>query len=50
MMNYIKECLEADWAPPKIYYAICRVLEDPTLSEEDRQELLRQKEKAREIL
>ena len=49
MLDYIKDCLEAGWAPPKIYDAICKALEDKTLSEKDRQELLRQKEKAREI-
>ena len=49
MIDYIKECLEAGWAPPRIYEAICKALDDKTLSEEDRQELLRQKEKAKEI-
>ena len=49
MKDYIKEGLQKRLAPPAIYENICRALENDNLTEEEREDLLRQKAKAGEI-
>lgn len=47
MKDYIKEGFEHYLAPPAIYDSICKALENPDLTEEEREELSQQKEKAK---
>ena len=49
MKDYIKEGLSQRLGPPLIYDKICKELEKPYWTKEERKELMRQKEKA-EIL
>ena len=49
MKDYIKEGLKNYDAPPRIYENICKALEIPWLTDEERKELLRQKEKIKEV-
>lgn len=49
MIDYIREGLLNELAPPAIYDAICDALDDVTLTEEEREELLRQKAKAEDL-
>lgn len=49
MKDYIKDGLSKHLAPPVIYDNICKALENPQLTEDERKELLKQKEKANDI-
>ncbi len=49
MRDYIREGLANYEAPPLIYRKICKALENPALTENERSELLEQKEKAEKI-
>lgn len=49
MKDYIKDGLQRRLAPPAIYDEICRDLERKSWTEEERAELLKQKDKAYEI-
>ena len=47
MKDYIKDGFEKRLGSPAIYDNICRALEKPGLTEEEREELLVQKDKAK---
>ena len=49
MRDYIREGLANYDAPPRIYDKICKALENPALTENERKELLEQKEKAEKM-
>lgn len=49
MKDYIKEGFKNYLAPPAIYENICKALENQELTEEEREELLAQKEKAEKM-
>ena len=49
MKDYIREGLANYDAPPRIYDKICKALEDPALTKNERNELLEQKEKAEKM-
>ena len=46
MKDYIKEGLRNYDAPPVIYERICKALENPNLTDEEREELIKQRDKA----
>ena len=47
MKDYIKEGLRNYDAPPVIYERICKALENPNLTDEEREELIKQRDKAK---
>ena len=49
MKDYIKEGLRNYDAPPVIYERICAALENPHLTDEEREDLIKQRDKAEEI-
>ncbi len=50
MKDYVKEGLRNYDAPPVIYDRVCKALENPHLTDEEREDLLRQKAKAEEMV
>ena len=49
MKDYIREGLRNHDAPPKIYENICKALAIPCWTDEEREELLRQRDEAEAI-